>query len=868
MITHFSVLRAVIAAMSLVCLAGQLIAQSPRVYRDAVEPNWFSNQDRFWYRIKTSADEFEFVVVDTKAATRMPAFDHNRLAAALTVATSNQVAAGRLPIEQLTFDKDNLHVQISGKQGAWNVDLSTYSVSKISPANSKQEVTPLFLPARKSIDRGGDTEFRVTNQLAMSVELVWIGRDNVPVLYHKIAAGKSVSQHTFFGHVWLVKLPNGKDLAAFEVSESTDEVVIDAQAIDAAKPNSAASPKRSRRRAVTDSSADGAHTAFVRDENLWISKVYGDSTLPREAGEIQLTSDATAGNTFQKDSSRQRLVEMQYALPDPPVTEPDVRWSPDSRYVLAFQTQKVAERRVWYIDSTPKNQKQPVLESYPYAKPGDPLPLARPRLFTTEGWQEILIANELFSNPFKLQFLKWSRDSQHFYMLYNQRGHQSLRVLEVSATDGSVRAIVDESSETFIHYSDEGKFVLEWLPENRLLWASERSGWNHLYVYDLVSGEVQNVVTTGDWNVKRIEHIDRQAGVIWFYAVGVASEQDPYHEHFCRINFDGTGLQVLTKGDGTHAVTMSPDRRFFLDRYSRVDMAPVTELRRSSDGSLVTLLETADASELLEIRGSLPIRFTAKARDGVTDIWGIIHLPRYFVSGRQYPVVENIYAGPHDHHVPKAFRASYRHQQEIADRGMVVVQIDGMGTAWRSKRFHDVCFRNLKDAGFPDRIEWLKAAAAKYPFMDVSRVGVYGGSAGGQNAMGALLWHGTFYKVAVADCGCHDNRMDKLWWNEQWMGWPVGDHYATNSNVENAHLLQGKLMLVVGELDRNVDPASTTQAVAGLMKAGKDFTHLLIPGAGHGACERTYGSRRRADFLAKHLRAVAEDDRANTGAEE
>jgi dipeptidyl aminopeptidase/acylaminoacyl peptidase len=176
-----------------------------------------------------------------------------------------------------------------------------------------------------------------------------------------------------------------------------------------------------------------------------------------------------------------------------------------------------------------------------------------------------------------------------------------------------------------------------------------------------------------------------------------------------------------------------------------------------------------------------------------------------------------------------------------------------MGTAWRSKKFHDVCYKNLRDAGFTDRILWMKAAAKKYPWMDTSRVGIYGGSAGGQNAMGALLWHGTFYKAAVADCGCHDNRMDKLWWNEQWMGWPVDEHYVTNSSTENAHLLQGHLMLVVGEMDRNVDPASTTQVVSKLIAASKDFEFLLMPGVGHGACERPYARQKRARFFAEHL---------------
>ncbi|HZN66446.1 MAG TPA: S9 family peptidase, partial [Tepidisphaeraceae bacterium] len=259
-----------------------------------------------------------------------------------------------------------------------------------------------------------------------------------------------------------------------------------------------------------------------------------------------------------------------------------------------------------------------------------------------------------------------------------------------------------------------------------------------------------------------------------------------------------------------------------------------------------------DVSEWTAAGGRFPHRFVAKGRDGVTDIYGIIHRPRDFDPSRRYPVIESIYAGPQSAHVPKSFRARHG-QQRLADRGLIVVQIDGMGTSHRSKQFHDVCWKNLGDAGLPDRIAWMKAASAKHPEMDLSRVGVYGGSAGGQNALGALLFHGDFYDAAVADCGCHDNRMDKVWWNEQWMGWPVGPEYAASSNVTHAHKLQGKLMLIVGELDRNVDPASTMQVANALVRADKDFDLLVIPGAGHGAGSGPYGRRRTEEFFVRHL---------------
>jgi dipeptidyl aminopeptidase/acylaminoacyl peptidase len=358
--------------------------------------------------------------------------------------------------------------------------------------------------------------------------------------------------------------------------------------------------------------------------------------------------------------------------------------------------------------------------------------------------------------------------------------------------------------------------------------------------------------------------VDEERRQIWFQCSGIRPEQDPYHVHLARINFDGSGLVVLTTGDGNHALRrkeegfdwrFSPDGRWFVATYSRADLPPVTELRRTEDGGLVCALERADASEWTGRGVRPPVRFWAKGRDGVTDVHGLLVLPSRFDSAKKYPVIEEIYAGPHGAFVPKEWGGLQR-ERFLAELGFIVVRIDGMGTNWRSRAFHDVAWKNLKDAGFPDRIAWMRAAAAAFPQMDLSRVGVFGGSAGGQNALSAVLHHGAFYKAAAADCGCHDNRMDKIWWNEAWMGWPVGPEYAENSNVTHAAKLQGKLLLSVGELDRNVDPASTFQVVRALITADKDFELLVVPGGQHGVGEQPYAERRRADFFVRHLLGV------------
>jgi dipeptidyl aminopeptidase/acylaminoacyl peptidase len=359
--------------------------------------------------------------------------------------------------------------------------------------------------------------------------------------------------------------------------------------------------------------------------------------------------------------------------------------------------------------------------------------------------------------------------------------------------------------------------------------------------------------------VREVVEVDELKRQLLLKLVG-APGQDPYHVHFARVNFDGSGFIRLTQSDGNHGIEFSPNGQWFIDTWSRVDQPPVVELRRATDGSLVAELERADDSALLETGWSRPERFAAKGRDGKTDIHGIIIRPTRFDPSKNYPVVEDIYAGPQDHFVPKNY-ATWSGMNEMAELGFIVVKIDGMGTNWRDKAFHDVCWKNLADSGFPDRIPWIKEAAATRPWMDLTRVGIYGGSAGGQNTLAALLHHGDFYKAGVADCGCHDNRMDKIWWNEAWMGWPVDDSYARNSNVVHAHKLRGNLMLIVGELDNNVDPASTAQVVAALQKAGKIFDFVPIINAGHGAAETAYGKLRRAEFFVRHLSPEGSESR-------
>jgi dienelactone hydrolase len=532
-------------------------------------------------------------------------------------------------------------------------------------------------------------------------------------------------------------------------------------------------------------------------------------------------------------------------------------WSPDSRWLAIYRIRPGYQRYVHYIESSPEDQLQPKHSTMLYPKPGDVLALYQPVLFDVAGRREQAIDNALFPNPYELTSLEWRKDSRGFTFEYNQRGHQVYRVIEVSASTGQARTLIDETSSTFVNYEplvstqyDTGKIYRHDIDDGKeILWASERDGWEHLYFYNGVTGAVDHPITKGEWVVRGVDRVDEAKREVYFSASGRNAGEDPYYVHGYKVSFDGTGLTELTSVAANHSLVYSPDGQFYLDTYSRINLAPVMELHRTADASLVSTIETTDISRLQAAGWKPPEPFHAPGRDGKTEIWGVIYRPLDFDPTRKYPVVEDIYAGPQGSFVPKSFTTRV---EPLTALGFVVVQIDGMGTNNRSRAFHDVAWHNLKDAGFADRILWHKAVAARYPWYDISRAGIFGTSAGGQSSMGALLFHPEFYQAAVSNSGCHDNRMDKIWWNEQWMGWPIGPQYAESSNVDNAWRLKGKLMLVMGEMDKNVDPSSTMQVVDRLIKAKKDFDLLVVPGAGHGAGGK-YGERRLLDFFVRNL---------------
>ena len=569
-------------------------------------------------------------------------------------------------------------------------------------------------------------------------------------------------------------------------------------------------------------SPDSTMRAYIKNDNIYVSRRDGSD-------ERQLSYDGTLGHYYSSY----------------------IQWSPDGKYVAANRIVPVPQKRyVYYVESSPVNQLQPILHQQEYAKPGDELMRKKPCVYEVATGRAIIPDDTLFPHPYDIYGPEWSRDGHTVIFEYNERGHKVYRVLEINVETGNVRTVIEEKSSTYINYNR--RFRQSILEGKQMIWMSERDNWNHLYLYDVAKGKVIRQITKGEWVVRQVLRVDEEKGIIYFTASGMNPEEDPYLIHYYRIGTDGKNLTCLTPENGTHRAQFNESYTYLLDTYSRVDMAPISVVRSVAHPEKIYEITRADISRLKENGWVAPEVFVAPGRDGVTPMWGIIQRPTNFDPTHKYPIIEYIYAGPGDAYTPKSFNSYNWTTSALAELGFIVVQLDAMGTSYRGKKFEETCYKNLKDAGFPDRIQWIRAAAAKYPYMDADNVGIFGCSAGGQESTAAVLWHGDFYKAAYSACGCHDNRMDKIWWNEQWMGYPVDSSYVECSNVENASKLNRPLMLVVGEMDDNVDPASTMQLVNALIKANKDFELVVLPGAHHTMGD-SYGDHKRYDFFVRNL---------------
>jgi dipeptidyl aminopeptidase/acylaminoacyl peptidase len=719
------------------------------VFQNAVRPTWLPD-DRFWYR-NTLADGAEFVLVDPTRATRLPAFDHTRLAVALSKAAGAVYGAHQLPFQEIELDGQFVLFNAASKK--WKCDL---------------------------------------------------------------AGAECVSQGAAAGG-------GGRGRGG---------------------PGGGFGPARNDAQ-----SPDKKHTAFIRDYNLWI----------RDAGtnkETQLTTDGVKDFGYATDNAGWSTSDRAILV-----------WSPDSKKIATFQQDQRGVGEM-YLVSTKVGH--PELKAWKYPLPGDAvIPTIQRVIIDIDGpkvtrlkmppdQHRSTLCDHIACRGGEWSDVQWSGDSTHLAFVSTSRGHREERLRIADVATGDIRDVFRENVETFFE-SGNGRVNWHYLPaSNEIIWFSERDNWGHLYLYDATSGKVKNRITSGEGNVTQVIHVDEKSRTIFFLGVGREKGRDPYFIHLYRVGFDGKNLALLTPDNANHEVTLSADGKYFVDTFSTPEV-PQVSVVRDATGKLLVNLEKANISKLVATGWKPAIPFTVKARDGQTDIYGLMFKPTNFDPAKKYPIVNHIYPGPQTGSVgSRSFSAVRGDTQALAELGFIVVEIDGMGTPWRSKKFHEAYYGDMGDNTLPDQVTGMKQLAQKYSWIDINRAGIYGHSGGGYATAGAMFRYPDFFKVGISEAGNHDNREYEDDWAEKWQGLlekkaSGGDNYDSQANQNFAKNLKGKLLLAHGTMDNNVPPYNTLLVVNELIKANKDFDLILLPNRSHGFGNEPYMVRRRWDYFVRYL---------------
>lgn len=722
---------------------------NPLVYGAGVRPNWMA-ADRFWYRVVREQGA-EFVLVDSAKGGSGPAFDHARLADALSKASGKTYEAGKLPFQQIELAEDGSAVSFTVGTKKWKCTLPDYQCAA-EPDNGK---TTQGVATRRG--RGGSA------------------------------------------------------------------------------PDATVSPDKKK-------------AAFIKDYNLWIREV-------ATGAETQLTTDG--------------LKDFGYATDNAGWTKSDraiVLWSPDSKKIATFQQDQRGTGEMYLVSTVVGH---PKLEAWKYPLPGDDVVTMIQRVVINVESKQVTrlkmepdqhrstLCDDITCDSNQWTDVQWDPESRKLAFVSTSRDHKQARLREADAETGAIREVNEEAVETQ-YESGDGKANWRVLyNSNEYIWYSERSGWGHLYLGDWTTGKLKSQITSGSWLVRQVLRMDEKERVIYFLGAGRDS-RDPYFTHLYRTGYDGNGLQQLTPEDANHEIAMSPSGRCFVDSYSKPDVPPVTVLR-DMHGRLIATLEKADISKLLEAGWKPPLPITVKARDGVTDLYGLLFLPTKIDSQRKYPIVNYIYPGPQGGSVgPRNFSAAHSDCQALAELGFVVIAIDGMGNPTRSKQFHDFYYGNMGDNTLADQVAAMKQIAARYPFVDIDRAGIWGHSGGGFAAADAMFRFPDFFKVGISEAGNHDNRVYEDDWGERYQGLLKKNadgttNYDNQANQLQAKNLKGHLLLAHGTMDSNVPPNNTLLVVNELIKANKDFDLLLLPNRNHGFGNEPYMIRRRWDYFVRYL---------------
>jgi len=597
-------------------------------------------------------------------------------------------------------------------------------------------------------------------------------------------------------------------------------------------------------------SPNGEWTAFVRDHNLYVRNTHDGKVL-------QLTEDGRARNDYARPlAGLETVMEQGVKNGEDAKLRATVYWSPDSTRLITYRLDSTQTQRMGVTQFVPGGKRlRPITYKYALSMPGRPVSHAYPVIFKL-GPKPAKLA--IKTDPLLVPYqqaprFRWSKDGTHAFYLYFARGDKYAELREVDAGTGEQRVVYHEAADPY-PYLVPGTTTYQFVEKGAaFLWTSERSGWNQIYLHDLRTGKPIRRITEGDWNVQNIVRVDDAAGQVYFTANGVDPKLNPYFSQFYRVNFDGTGMTLLTPEDANHTVYLSPDGKYFVDDYSRPDNPGASVLRRTGDRQIVTVLEQGDTHWLAASGWAAPISFEGTAADGKTTIHGTIFRPPGFDPAKKYAVVENVYPGPQRFREPVTFLEGLR-EQSMAALGFVVVVVDGRGSAGRSRAFRDFSYRNIAGA-LADHVALIKQMADRYPWIDPDHVGVYGTSEGGYATAQAMLMFPDFYKVGVAISGNYITLMTKAVYSELYQGYPVGDNYSSQSSDALAANLKGHLLLIHGDTDPNVNAAQMLRFADALMSAGKDFDMLLVPNMLHGASgpHKLYVTRRCWDYFFRYL---------------
>jgi dipeptidyl-peptidase 4 len=604
-----------------------------------------------------------------------------------------------------------------------------------------------------------------------------------------------------------------------------------------------------------DVSPDKTKAAFIRDWNLWVR----DQATGKET---QLTTDGVKDYGYATDNAG-------WIMSDNPI----LVWSPDSKKIATFQQD---QRKTGEMYMVPVTNGHPELKAWKYPLVGDKdvtmierviidvdAASGSPRVIrlkmAPDQHRSTLCDDVSCRGGSGWDDVQWSDDATHLAFVSTSRDHKQEWMRIADASTGDVRDVMGETAAKFFE-SGNDKVNWKYLSKsNELLWFSERDGWGQMYLYDAATGKLKNHITHGDGNVTQVLHVDENARKIYFLGVGKEAGRDPYFSHFYSIGFDGKEMKLLTPESADHAVTMSQDGKYFVDVYSTATQPSVAVVRDDS-GKVVVDVAKQDISKLVAYGWIPPVPIVVKARDGKTDLYGYMFKPTNFDASKKYPIVNSVYPGPQTGSCGgRGFQAAHRDWQSLAELGFIVVCIDGMGTPFRSKAFHEFYFGDLGDNTIPDQVSGMKDLAAKYSWIDLDKVGMYGHSGGGNATAAAMFHFPDFFKVGIAESGNHDQRDYEDDWAEKWNGLLVKNadgttNYDSQANQYVAKNLKGKLLLAHGSMDNNVPLNNTLLVVDALIKANKDFDLLIIPNVAHGYGEASqYMTRRRWDYFVKNL---------------